>query len=171
MADELVIQITGVEAVMAALNALPARIQQNVLRGAARAGAAVIRDEARLRAPVYTGKVSEGHPPPGTLKKNIYLTYVREQSTAAQQTYKVGVRSGKKLQGQVKYMKRRDGTTRAVVTNQDAYYWVFVEKGTSKMAAKPFMRPALDAKKADAIAAMQKYLADRVAKEVEAIKV
>ena len=45
---------------------LPGRVGRNVLRGAVNAGASVIRKEAVLRAPQYTGSVQAGHPPPGT---------------------------------------------------------------------------------------------------------
>ncbi len=31
----------------------------------------------------------------------------------------------------------------------EAFYWVFLEYGTRKMSAKPFMRPAADANRAD----------------------
>lgn len=39
-----------------------------------------------------------------------------------------------------------------------AFYGEFLEYGTSKMAAKPFLRPALDARREDAFHAMQEHL-------------
>jgi len=58
----------------------------------------------------------------------------------------VSVRAGKR------YRKR----------DVDAYYWRFVEFGTAKMAARPFMRPAFEAKKGDALEAIKGRLADRI---------
>ncbi len=49
----------------------------------------------------------------------------------------------------------------------DAYYWYLVEFGTSKMSARPFMRPAFEAKKDDAVAAIAQSIADRFPQEAE----
>jgi HK97 gp10 family phage protein len=80
-----------------------------------------------------------GHKPPGTLKRAIYSAQARRLSGLLQQVYQVGVVSGKRA----KTGKSKDG-----------YYWRFVEFGTVKMAARPFLRPALEAKKMDAVEAM-----------------
>jgi HK97 gp10 family phage protein len=41
-----------------------------------------------------------------------------------------------------------------------------VEFGTSKMSPKPFMRPAFEAKKNEAVDAIRDYLAKRIPEEV-----
>jgi len=151
------IQIHGFEDFKKQLAELPGRAGRNVLRGAVNAGATVIRKEAVLRAPQYTGPVAEGHPPPGTLKKSIYQKQITELSSAVQQTFFVGVRQGKRQQA----VKRGKN-----VINLDAFYGRFVEFGTSKMPAKPFLRPAFEAKKEAAIEAMRAYMAERIPKEV-----
>jgi HK97 gp10 family phage protein len=150
------VNVEGLAELRAALRELPQRIARNVLRGAVSAGAAVIRKEAKARAPLYTGKVAEGHPPPGTLKRAIYQKQINELSSLTNQVFFVGVRHGKKYQKQGKKGDK----------SQDAYYWRWVEFGTSKMAARPFMRPAFEAKKNEAVAAIKTYLTDRIAKEV-----
>jgi len=148
-------RIDGLRELNEALKQLPANVAKNVLRGATNAGAAVIRAEAKQRAPVYTGSlISTDHPPPGTLKKSIVQRQVRELSSQVQQTIHIGVRSGKAL---------KDKAGRSL----DAYYWRFVEFGTSKMAARPFLRPAFEAKKLAAIEAIKKYMAERIPREVE----
>lgn len=38
---------------------------------------------------------------------------------------------------------------RVVITDPDAYYWRFLEFGTVKMAARPFIRPAAELETAD----------------------
>lgn len=150
------VQISGLTELNQALNELPQRLARNVLRGSVAAGAAVIRQEARRRAPRYEGRVAVGHPPPGTLKRAIYSAQARRLSGLLQQVYQVGVVSGKRAKvGQAKAGKTKD-----------AYYWRFVEFGTVKMAARPFLRPAFEAKKMDAVEAIRAYMAQRIPREV-----
>ena len=118
---------------------------KNTLRGATSAATATIRDEAKSRAPVYTGDVAKGHPPPGTLKRSIVLKQIPERSGPLKQSFYVHVRTGKK------YQKQGKGGN----LSQDAYYWTWVEFGNSNMVARPFLRPAFEAKKLGAIAAFE----------------
>lgn len=148
------VEVKGLKELNEALRQLPERVARNTLRGATAAGAAVIRKEARLRAPIYTGDLSDKHPPAGTLRKSVYQKQIRELSSLVKQTFYVGVRTGKRL---------KDKTGRTL----DAYYWRFVEFGTVKMSARPFLRPAFEAKKLEAIEAIKAYLAARIPKEAE----
>lgn len=86
----------------------------------------------------------------------MYQKQIRELSSLVKQTYIVGVRKGKKYRNQGKKGN----------LSQDAWYARFVEFGTSKMAARPFMRPAFEAKKGDAVAAIKAYLERRIPAEV-----
>lgn len=150
------IRISGLAELNQALSELPQRLARNVLRGSVAAGAAVVRQEARQRAPRYEGQVAAGHPPPGTLKRAIYSAQARRLSSLLQQVYQIGVVSGKRA----KRSGRKSGRA------ADAYYWRFVEFGTVKMAARPFLRPAFEAKKLDAIEAIRAYMAQRIPREV-----
>jgi HK97 gp10 family phage protein len=94
--------------------------------------------EAKKNVPVDTG----------TLRRAIYMKQIREASDNSKQTYYVGVRRGKS--------ERKK--------NRDGYHFAFVEFGTAKMAARPFMRPAFEAKKVDAVEIIKKRLAERVEK-------
>jgi HK97 gp10 family phage protein len=49
--------------------------------------------------------------------------------------------------------------------DRDSYYWRFVEFGTSKMSARPFMRPAFDGNKLEALNRIKEYLTARIDKE------
>lgn len=147
--------IAGLKELQAALKELPERIGKNVLRGAVAAGAAVVRNEAKLRAPVYTGSVSEGHPPPGTLRRSVYQKQIREKSNAVQQTFYVGVRKGAKYKNQGKKGN----------LSQDAFYASLVEFGTSKTQSHPYMRPAYEGKKEAAVQAIKAYLERRIPEE------
>jgi HK97 gp10 family phage protein len=132
------IQIDGLQELLAKMKSLPVNLARNGLRAAVNAGAEVIRKDAVSRVPVLTGR----------LKKAIYKKQIRELSNNVQQTFFVGARSGKK------YKK----------ANKDAYYWRFLEFGTSKMPAKPFLRPAFDAKKRQAVDAIGRKLKERIDK-------
>ena len=45
-----------------------------------------------------------------------------------------------------KLMKHTEKPSVGIFINMKAYYWYFLEYGTSKMSAQPFMRAAVDAK-------------------------
>lgn len=157
MSGDFEVNVLGLKELNAALKELPDRIARNVLRGSVAAGAAVIRKEARDKAPVYTGPVSQGHPPPGTLKKAVYQKQIRELSGLTKQVFFVGVRAGPKVNRKT---KEKDYSV-------DAFYWRWVEFGTGKSPAKPFLRPAFEMKKFEALEAIKKYLAERIPREVE----
>lgn len=155
------VEIQGLKELGEALRALPERAARNTARGATAAAAAVIRDEAKVKAPYFTGSVAQGHPPPGTLRRSIILKQIPELSGPLKQMFYVTVRHGKKYQKQGKKGN----------LSQDAYYWRFVEFGTENMAAKPFLRPAFEAKKLEAVTAFETYLKTRLAKEVDKLNV
>lgn len=146
------VRIEGLAELARALKELPQRIARNDLQAATMAGAAVIREDARIKAPVYTGPVAEGHPPPGTLRKAIIAKGIGELSTPTSRVVYVLVRHGKAFQ----HVGKKG-------INRDAFYWRFVEFGTRKMSARPFMRPAFEAKKLEAIEAIKTKLAERIA--------
>lgn len=136
------ISITGLAELEKRLLDFPDRLAKNILAGAIRAGAAVIRDEARSKAPKDTGEMA----------RDILIKKARGGNGL---TFHVYVRSGKK--------SRLAGRKRNV--SRDSFYWRFVEFGTSKMGAKPFMRPAFDAKKTEAVERIKAYLSARIDKE------
>lgn len=117
-------------ALQAKLDALKARLQATA-RPAAQAGAQVFYDEVRLQAPVGTARHGyKGHKDeyaPGNLRDAIYQVYSRDRSTDTQATF------------QVSYNQKK------------AFYGRFVEFGTRKMPARPFIRPAYDSRKAVAL--------------------
>jgi HK97 gp10 family phage protein len=105
------VEVKGLRELKASLNALPQNIATNVLRGAVNAGARVIRDEAKIKAPVETG----------TLKRAIYTKFIRELSDPWRAVYFVGVRQGKRYAN----LKTKGGKDKSM----DAYYAKFVEYG------------------------------------------
>jgi HK97 gp10 family phage protein len=151
--------IKGLSELSAALKELPNRIARNALRQSVARGAVVIRDEAKTRAPVSTTPPAPGDPLPGTLKRSIVIKHDKDRSSLTSQTYVVAVRHGKKYRNQGKKGNR----------SQDAYYWRWVEFGTVKMAARPFMRPAFEAQKEAAVQEITRVLAERIAQEAQTL--
>lgn len=100
-----------------ALDKYEQRVKQQALLSGVAEAARIIYDEVRLNA--VRGGPSFPDRQSGELEKNVYRAYVPEASTAERKVYIVGARSRSK-----------------------AFYWRFLEMGTSKMAAQPFIRPA-----------------------------
>lgn len=136
--------LTGFKELAEKLKQLPTKVAKNGLRRAVSSGAAIVRNDARKRAPVDTGE----------MKRDIMMKREKDKqgggTTGA--TYSVFVRSGKK--------SRLAGKKRNV--ERDSYYWKFVEFGTAKAPAQPFMRPAFEANKNEAVAAIGKALNEAI---------
>ena len=156
---EQTIQLTGFTELAAALRELPQRVAKNALRAAVNAGASVIKKQVVQNAPEDTG----------LLKKEIYQKQIREKSGDFRQTYFVGVRTYKMKYANTRANRRKSRVTQAGESLKTydinaAFYWRYVEFGTSKMTAKPFIRPAFEAKKEDAVEAIRTKLDERIQK-------
>lgn len=127
MPETLRLHIDGLQQLDRQLHSLPDKVAGRALAAAVRAGARVVRDAARERAPVQTG----------TLQANIVIRNERSGSDA-------------------------EKTALVAVRNHPAYYWRFVEFGTRKMAAHPFLRPAFDACEREAVDAITEKLEQRI---------
>ena len=160
MARAETVRIEGLAELNRALRELPQRIANRGLRTAVYAGAKVIRDEARHRAPKAAQSLGIKQPPAGTLKRSVIMKHIRELSGGGRQTFYVLVRQGKKYRNQGKRGN----------LSQDAWYWRFVEFGTVKMSARPFLRPAFDMKKNDALTAIKTKLAERIEQAARELK-
>lgn len=141
MAD--LVRVEGMSDIARNLKLLPEKLQAMHLKRAVASGAILVRNEARSRVPVDTG----------VLRKSVITKYANEQSSRQKKTYIVTVRRGKKYQ---RVKAKRGGKT--VEINMDAFYWRFVEFGTQKMAPQPFMRPAFEQRKRDALEAVSAKL-------------
>jgi len=160
-------KVEGLDELAKALEELPQDLAERALRQATAAGAAIVRDEARARAPRDTGKM-------------IAAAFVKKdggQTDDVRAVYHVGIRAGKRARSLGKKK-----------LNLDAFYWKFVEFGhftrhagskrsdsTLKRAAKralakgvrfvsgrPFLRPALEMKQAEVIEKIRSVLEARI---------
>lgn len=154
------IQFKGLAELQRALDSLPAKIENNILRGGMRAALKVIEKDAKQRVSAYSGELRD--------------------------TIRSGVKPSKKTGKLVGYVKAgpKAGTKRTP-GNNDGWYVHLVERGTAahlirarppnKMLAigvvevmhpgsrkKPFMRPALDTRAAEAVEVMREYIRKRL---------
>ena len=137
------IEIKGLRELDKRLKQFPQRIQNRILRGAFAAGARVIQREAKARAPIADRATPKAFR--GQLRANIV------------------VRSKRSPKGAIAYVTLRQ---KGKAGNPDnAYYGRFVEFGTSKMAAQPFMRPAFEAKHREALDRIKRQLARGIERE------
>ncbi len=113
------------------LKALSKAENRKVMRDATRAAATIFKDEAVKRAPVRTGK----------LKKNIVVITQRDRNG--------DISSGVHVRGTNPRTGNSDNKMKAS-NSKNAFYWRFVELGTSNMPGIPFIRPAYDARQDDA---------------------
>lgn len=112
---------------------LLSRAENNkVLRDATRAGAEVLKNEVQRRAPEKTGK----------LKRNVVVV-TQKSKRKGEVSSGVHIR-GTNSQGNNSNVKVKGNNSR------NAYYWRFLELGTVKMPAVPFIRPAFDARENEA---------------------
>lgn len=108
---------------------------KKVLRDGTRAGAEVLKQEVIQRAPERTGK----------LKKNVVVVTMRGKRNA--------MVSGVHIRGVNPATGNSDNTMKAS-NRRNAFYWRFVELGTSNMPAHPFVRPAFDTRQEEATRAV-----------------
>lgn len=135
MPDVMNIRMEGFKEVNKVLRKLPQEIGQKVTRGALRKGGNVIRDAAIQKAPYSS--IDRATKYAG--KKKYYTLHLRDQ---------IKVRS-----------KKADGiNARMEVSVGEAFWGKFSEFGTSRQAAKPWMRPAFDNTRESAITAIAEEL-------------
>lgn len=172
------VRVDGLEDLKRALGQFPANVERNIMRGALRAGATEIADEARRLVPVDTGQ----------LKESIRVSVRPMPGGRIVATVKAGGRfkvykSGKAVKGAPYRARRPSGGTDYFAP----FYAHFVEFGTSRhwikpknrqslflagllreavdhpgAKAKPFMRPAFDRKARAAVEAMAEYIRKRL---------
>lgn len=170
-------KLSGFDELKRNLAALDYDVQTKMGRTAAAAGAYVIVREARrlVKSGSFT-KVEKG--PDGarteTAKTGLVLTRALLENIAAKRErnptpgtvrFSVGVRHGKKAKNARKSVTY-SGTKKSVSYENDPFYWFMLEFGTSKMKAKPFLRPAFEGQKEKAV----NTIAQRLRRNLERYK-
>ena len=137
----ITVKVEGLQALGEKLRELEATARTKLLRAATGVAASSIRKEVSARIPVLTG----------TAKRAIYVQRLTKSSGDGLEVFQINVRKGKRYEN----LTLKFGKDKGKTVNMDAYYAKFLEFGTRKMGAKPFMRPAFEAKKEAAIEAFK----------------
>jgi HK97 gp10 family phage protein len=129
--------VQGLASLQRKLALLPERIGRNAGRRALRKGANVIRDAAKANARKFDDATTRE-----MIWKNITVSGggVKRERRVGGTMMRVGIRGG--ARNMEKYGEFR-GAGKGN-PGGDTWYWRLLEFGTSKMAAKPFMRPAMN---------------------------
>lgn len=126
------LDFSGLQEIARDLELLSRAENNKVLRDATRAGAEVIKQEVIKKAPVRTGK----------LKNNVVVLTQKARRRG-------DIASGVHIRGVNPRTGNSDNTMKAG-NKRNAFYWRFVELGTSHMPAHPFVRPAFDTRQEEA---------------------
>ena len=145
----MTVKIEGLKELQNALNQLPREIQGRPLRSAVSYGAKLVVDDVKSRVPV--GET-------GILKTAVYRYRSRRDSSTGRETFFVGIRAGKAQYKDTAYNRKKGRVGKSYKTQGEAYYWRFLEFGTAKMAAKPFLRPAFESSKSKAVEVIKQRL-------------
>lgn len=148
-------KITGLRQADDALRQMPVRVARRAVQSALGAGGAVIRDEARRRAPIGKGRP---HPKYGRLRRQIRVTVLRRAKG-----WRAVVHIGRAFWG-VWLERGRSAFTikrKRVLSDGQRFF------GTKVRAtpARPFFRPAFDTKKLAALRRIAERLGENIAKE------
>ena len=156
MAEEVFVKVEGVDELIRVLKAMPEKIRKKAVADQLKKAANLIRDDAKQRAPVLQGQIPKNRTR-GLVKRKISTRpskYARKDGDVG---YFVGVRPApgakfktKKALG-FKYKIQKRASQRGANSPLDPFYWRFLEFGTAKMPARPFLQSAAKAKGSDAI--------------------
>lgn len=155
MAVKTGMTFSGGAEIAANLALLQLKVRKRVMRSAAVAGAAVVKKRA--------GEIAKakGVFDTGATIRNI-AGKVNKSTSEDYLQINIGVRHG-----QIRDEKRRAKKQgRATVDVDDPWYWRLNEFGTSKQAARPFMRPAFEESKDEVL----QVLAEKLRAGIEKFK-
>ena len=147
-------QLQGFDDVAAKLRAIAPALRRRALRNALAAGGRLVRDDARRRAPVLVNAAQAPNRTPGLVRSQIVV----RTSKLARQAGDVGVfvnvrpakgarykvTTGRVLGVRLRAAQLVRASDRGANSRRDPFYWRFLEFGTKHMAARPFLRPAVE---------------------------
>jgi HK97 gp10 family phage protein len=130
-------QLQGLEEVLGRLKALEEEPRKKTTRFALRKAANLIRDRAKQNAAALDDPTTSNN-----IAANIAVQVDNKHfKRTGDLKMRVGVRGGAKGHAAAVGELRGAGSGNP---GGDTFYWRFLEFGTSNMAARPFLRPAMD---------------------------
>lgn len=177
MAGDFQVKIDGLDELRANLRALPAKLRKRALRNALAAGARLVRDAARARAPVLSSSakaVQQGFRSSGLVRKSIVVRTSKASTRAGDVGVFVNVRPAKGAKfrtvtrrafGLVKVRTRTQtrASSRGAKSPTDPFYWRFLEFGTKRARQFKFLGGAVSQLSA-ALAKFKATLAPQIAR-------
>lgn len=153
------VKIQGLEQLRENLQKLGDEAQGKAMRTAVRKAALVIRDAARANAARFDRDLT-----PESIEKNIAVQFSsRRFKATGELMFRVGVLGGAKQYANTKDNVRKGRAGKSYKTlgdksnpGGDTFYWRFLEFGTSRTAAKPFLRDAADSSTAEVLATFER---------------
>lgn len=143
-------KVEGLKELLAAMKALPPAFGSKgggPIKGALFATTKMMREVARSKAPKATGRLA---------RNVIAFRDSNPRLSGLAEAYYVTFRRGKRGKGKHKRYNTKAGS------DKDAFYGRFVEFGTSKMPAQPFLRPAFEETKTKAVEMFKTELAKKI---------
>ena len=153
---KMTVEVQGLRELNAALRQLPQKVEKRVLDAALKAGAAPIAADASRRAPVL--QEPDPRRKPGTVRDAVKATSRRETEG---HSALVVVKPRRLTRAQISLFKAKSGQSGAN-NPEDPWYWWFIEFGTRFQAARPFLRPAFEARKNEAVRLIHERLGRRL---------
>lgn len=137
---EMSMQIHGLAAMKEALRILPDEAKIKALRPSVGQMGKLTLSKAKAKVPVDTGSIRD----------NIRLVRA-SKDFPWREVFGLRVKTARRLTKRLGFM---EGTKKGekLEGKRDPYYWFFVEFGTAKKSARPFLRPALDAHREEHVA-------------------
>ena len=151
-------EVLGLKELELRLSELPEKLKTRVLAQSLQSGAQLIRAQARENAPVSVA--------PHILKSYASAMF----KTFKSKRMGVWLLPGN-LRRNIKVKRDLSGTRGHAITyevfakNKDAWYWKFIEFGTRKMSAQPFMRNAFETQKGSAVLEVAAQIETRMQSE------
>lgn len=151
MADK--VTLSGLPDFKKAMEGLTVKLRKKILTKALRAGARVVLKAARQAVPVMAAETK--YRTPGLVKKRITVRTSKESRKAGNVGVFVNVKPAEGAKYRTTSVKRVAGlkitdrqlkkaSQRGAKSKLDPYYWRWLEFGTKKMTARPFLKPASD---------------------------
>jgi HK97 gp10 family phage protein len=131
-------RIEGLAELEKALKEMPDKIARKAMRMALKEGAGVLQREMEARAP-------RGAEP------------LKEKRTRLAESFKTAVSFLGASRGE-NFVEAK------IRVKRSAFHWIFIEFGTSRMPARPFIRPVIDGKWQDALGRMRDVLKREIEK-------
>lgn len=139
------VRVTGLDGVLERLKSLPPELGSKgggPARAALAKGARLFRDQAIANAPRDTGLLQESI---------VARRDSRPGMAGASEAYYVGVRRKARRYANTKRNRGKGRAGKTYFVEGTAFYWIWLEFGSEKMRARPFLRPAFEARKEEAL--------------------